>query len=86
MVKDLFDVEKGNELARKGDLGKIVQSILEETRPEAACFITKEGKRSAILFVNIDDASQMPAVAEPWFLAVNGTVQFQPATKVEDLL
>ena len=27
MVKVIWDVEKGNELARKGNLGKIAQSI-----------------------------------------------------------
>jgi len=86
MVRVLFDVGKGNELAKKGDLGKTLQSILEEIKPEAAYFVAEEGKRSAILFVNMDDASQMPAVAEPWFLAVNGTVQLQPAMKIEDLL
>jgi len=86
MVKVLFDVEKGNELARKGDLGKTLQSILEEIKPEAVYFVTEEGKRSAIMFVDINDASQMPAVAEPWFLSLNGAVQFQPAMKIEDLL
>lgn len=86
MVKVLFDVEKGNELARKGELGKVLQSILEETKPEATYFVAEEGKRSAILFINLDDASQLPAIAEPWFLAVNGNVQFLPAMKIEDLL
>jgi hypothetical protein len=86
MVKVIWDVEKGNELARKGNLGKVAQSILEEIKPEAAYFVAEEGNRSAILFVNMDDASQIPAVAEPWFLAVNATVEFQPVMKMEDLL
>jgi hypothetical protein len=86
MVKVIWDVEKGNELARKGNLGKMAQSILEEIKPEAAYFVAEEGNRSAILFVNMDDASQIPAIAEPWFLAVNATVQFQPVMKMEDLL
>jgi len=85
MVKVIWDVEKGNELARKGNLGKIAQSILEEIKPEAAYFVAEEGNRSAILFVNMDDASQMASIAEPWFLAVNATVQFQPVMKMEDL-
>jgi hypothetical protein len=34
----------------------------------------------------MDDASQIPAMAEPWFLAVNGTVEFQPVMKLEDVL
>jgi hypothetical protein len=68
------------------ELGKIAQSILDEIKPEAAFFVAQEGNRSAILFVDMDDASQIPAIAEPWFLAVNGTVEFQPVMKLEDLL
>ena len=86
MVKVIWDMEKGNELARKGSLGKIAQSILEEIKPEAAYFLAQEGNRSAILFVNMEDASQIPAIAEPWFLAVNATVEFMPVMKMEDLL
>ena len=86
MIKILWDVEKGNELARKGTLGKTAQAILEELKPEAAYFVAEEGKRSAILFVDIDEASQIPAIAEPWFLAANATVEFQPVMKIEDLV
>jgi hypothetical protein len=85
MIKVIWDVEKGNELARKGNLGKIVQSILEEIKPEAAYFIAEGGHRSVILFVNMDDVSQMPAIAEPWFLAANATVEFEPVMTIEDL-
>lgn len=85
MIKVMWDVEKGNELARKGELGKIAQEILEFIKPEAAYFVAEEGNRSAILFVNMDDASQIPAIAEPWFLAVDATVEFEPVMKLEDL-
>jgi hypothetical protein len=85
VVRVVWDVEKGNELARKGNLGKVVQSILEEIKPEAAYFLAEEGKRSGLLFVNMDDASQIPAIAEPWFLAANATVECKPVMKLEDL-
>ena len=86
MVRVIWDVEKGNEIARNGNLGKVAQSILEEIKPEAAYFVAEEGNRSAILFVNMEDASQIPAIAEPWFLAVNATVEFMPVMKMDDLL
>jgi hypothetical protein len=35
--------------------------------------------------VNIDDASQIPALAEPWFLALNAVVTLNPAMVPEDL-
>ena len=57
-----------------------------EIKPDAAYFVAEGRHRSAILLVNMDDASQIPAIAESWFLAVNGTVEFQPVMKMEDLL
>jgi Protein of unknown function (DUF992) len=35
--------------------------------------------------VNVSDVSQIPALAEPWFLAGNATVGFIPAMTPEDL-
>ena len=58
---------------------------MEEIKPEAVYFVAEEGNRSAILFVNMDDASQIPAIAEPWFLAANATVEFKPVMTIEDL-
>ncbi len=85
MVKVIFDLEKGNELAGKGELEKKIESILKEIKPESAYFLAEEGERSAILFVNMDDASQIPSIAEPWFLALNAAVEFKPVMKLEDL-
>ena len=80
-----MDVEAGNDLARKGTLGSTVQSILAELKPEAAYFMAENGRRGGILIVDISDASQIPAIAEPWFLAAKAKVEFIPAMRPEDL-
>jgi len=85
LVTIRWDMEKGNELARAGTLGSTVSSILDDRRPEAAYFLAHQGNRSAILIVNLESESEMPAVAEPWFLALNATVEFQPVMLGEDL-
>ena len=33
----------------------------------------------------MDDVSQLPAIAEPWFLAVNASIEVTPAMVPEDL-
>ena len=85
VVTATWDMAAGNELVKNGTLGSTVQSILEDLKPEAVYFVANEGQRTAILIVNLDDASQMPAVAEPWFLALNARLEFQPAMRPEDL-
>lgn len=85
MMKVSFPVEKGNELAKKGTLGKTMQSILAELKPEAAYFVADNGKRSGFIFFNMDDPSQIPWAVEPFFQALNAAVEIQPAMAPEDL-
>ena len=85
VVTATWDMDAGNALAKAGTLGSTVQAILEDLKPEATYFVANEGQRTAIMIMNLDEASQMPAVAEPWFLALKARLQFQPAMRPEDL-
>jgi hypothetical protein len=85
MLTFRFPNEKGNELAIDGSLGQTIQSILEEINPEAAYFTDMEGARGGYLVLNMDDASQIPAIAEPLFLGLDATVQIHPVMTPEDL-
>jgi hypothetical protein len=84
LLKISFPVESGNAAAKKDGL-KAIRQILEEQKPEAAYFIAEGGKRTAILIVNMEDASQIPAIAEPWFLALNASIEMTPAMVAGDL-
>jgi hypothetical protein len=86
LIRVVWDIEKGNKLARKGKLGDIAKDILEDIEPECAYFVTEDGCRSCIMVVHLEDASELPAIAEPWFLAVNAKVEAQPAMVAEDLM
>ncbi len=85
MVTFRIPTEKGNALARDGSLGQTIQSILEEIQPEAAYFADMDGARGGYLVINMDDASQILAIAEPLFLVLDATVQIHPVMTAEDL-
>jgi hypothetical protein len=78
-------VEAGNAAARSGSLGKTIQSILADLKPEAAYFLDWDGKRTGFIVFDMQDASQIPAVAEPWFLALNASVEIHPVMTPADL-
>ena len=69
-------VEPFNAAVRDGSVGKKIQSILEDTKPEAVYFTEIDGHRGAIMIVNLEDPSKVPALAEPWFLQFNAECSF----------
>ena len=83
-LKISIPVEAGNAAARM-DRFKSIQLILEEHKPEAAYFLQDGGQRTAILIVKMEDASQLAEFVEPWFLALNASVECKPVMVPGDL-
>ncbi len=77
--------EKGDALIKEGCIGETMESILQELQPEAAYFTDVEGTRGGYLVVNMEDASQIPAVTEPLLLGLGASVHMQPVMTPEDL-
>jgi hypothetical protein len=86
LLRVSIPVDAGNAAARAGTLGSTVQRILADLKPEAAYFFADdEGQRSASIVFDMTDPSQIPAVAEPWFLAFNARVSLRPIMNPQDL-
>lgn len=78
-------VEKFNQAVRDGTAGQKIQSILEETKPEAVYFTAREGHRGGFMIIHMENASEIPKYAEPWFLYFDGKVEFLPTMTPQDL-
>jgi hypothetical protein len=85
LLKATMPVETGNAAARSGALGTKIQQILADLKPEAAYFSEDGGQRTAYIFFDMKDSSQIQAVAEPWFLAFNASLTVRPAMTPQDL-
>ncbi|MGH9543961.1 MAG: hypothetical protein ACRD23_01975 [Terriglobales bacterium] len=85
LMKVSIPVESGNAAIGDGTLPKTIDSILGELKPEAAYFAEENGNRTGFIFFDLKDTSQIPAIAEPWFLAFNARVELHPAMNLEDL-
>ena len=77
--------EPFNSLVRDGIAGRAINEILETIKPEAAYFSEQDGKRGAILIVELSDPSKIPALAEPWFLTFNADVKFRIVMSPDEL-
>ena len=85
LLKVTMPVEPANKAIKDGSLPKIVQSLTESLRPEAAYFYAEGGKRTALMVFDLKDPSQIPSVAEPLFMQLNAGVELFPVMNTEDL-
>jgi hypothetical protein len=85
MLKASIPVETGNAAAKSGTLATKMKSIIDELKPEAAYFIAHDGKRTAVWVLNINDSSELPKIAEPFFLAMNASIEVVPCMNADDL-
>lgn len=86
LLKVNMPVEAGNAAAKAGKLGETIQAILADLKPEAAYFTDEKGQRTGFIFLEMQDAAQIPAIAEPWFLAFNARIEFHPVMVPGDLM
>ena len=80
-----FPIEPFNTLTRDGSVGAKMKAILDDIKPESAYFTAIDGHRGGVLVVDIQNASQIPALAEPWFLTFDAQVDFRIAMTPQDL-
>jgi hypothetical protein len=85
LLKVTIPVESGNAAAKAGKLGATIQSILADVQPEAVYFTDNNGQRAGFIFLDLQDASQIPAIAEPWMLAFNASIELHPVMIPNDL-
>ncbi len=81
-----FPAEPFNTAVKNGTIGETMGKILADTKPEAAYFTDNNGHRGGVLVVNVDKPSDIPFLAEPWFLNFNAECQFHIAMTPDDLM
>ena len=86
LLRVSIPVETGNAAAKAGTLGSTVEKILADLKPEAAYFFPDDsGQRSGSIVFDMKNSSQIPAIAEPWFLAFNAKISLRPVMNPQDL-
>ncbi len=80
-----FPLEPFNSAVRDGTVAEKMKRILEAIKPEAAYFTEQNGCRGGTLVVDVKEPSDVPKLAEPWFLTFDAQVEFRIAMTPDDL-
>lgn len=85
LMKVEIPIDTGNEAIKDGTITEKLEAIIKDIKPEAVYFTTSEGMRAGYFFVEMNDPSEIPSMAEPFFLAFDAFVEFEPVMKPEHL-
>ena len=85
LLKATLEVTASNKAIMDGTLPKIMQATMEKIKPEASYFTAMDGCRSCIMVFDLKDPSEIPGIAEPFFLQLNAKVEFSPVMNADDL-
>jgi hypothetical protein len=85
LLKATLEVTASNNAIKDGSLPKLMQQVMERLKPEASYFTAMDGCRTCIMVFDLKDPSEIPSIAEPFFLQLNAKVEFSPVMNADDL-
>jgi hypothetical protein len=85
LLKVQMDVKAGNQAIKDGSFGEMIDRVLGQIKPEAVYFTAIDGKRTGLIFFDLQDPSQIPAICEPFFMSVNAAIDLMPVMTPEDV-
>ena len=78
-------IEPFNTYVRDGSAGERLAKIMDDLKPEAVYFTEWDGKRGGVMIMDVASPSDVPRIAEPFFLTYNAEVRFHVCMTPDDL-
>jgi hypothetical protein len=86
LLKFSFPMEIGNAaLKDPQQFGAKMKQLLTDIKAEAAYFAPVDGLRGGYIILDIDDASQIPGIAEPLFFWLHAKIEMTPLMRLQDI-
>ena len=85
LIHAKIPTEGGNKIVQDTNLLRKLQKYINKVKAEATYFFEADGNRVAAFIVDIQNADQIPVLAEPLFSGMGAHVEFHPVMSLDDL-
>ncbi len=85
LMKVKIPTAAGNQAIKDGSLPEIFGKSLASLNAEAAYFTSEDGMRTALIVFDMAESSDIPTAAEPFFMAFDAQISFEPVMNAEDM-
>ena len=80
-----MEVEAANRASRDGSFAQTMERVMSDLQPEAAYFTAQDGKRTGFIVFDLKQESDIPSIAEPFFMGVGAKIDMAPCMTVADV-
>ena len=80
-----LDTAKTNAAITDKTLAETVSSVVGPLKPEAVYFGAKDGLRTGFIVFDLQEPSDIPSVAEPFFQKLGAKISFIPVMSLDDV-
>ena len=85
LLKVTIPTELGNRAIKDGSFAKVMEATMTKLKPEASYFVAERGRHCAMVFFDMQDSSDIPAIAEPLFAELHAEIELLPVMNAADL-
>jgi hypothetical protein len=85
LMKVQMPTGPGNDAIEDGSLPQLMASSLEALKAEAAYFTADDGMRTALIFFEMNDSSDIPPAAEPFFRGLGAKITLSPVMNAQEM-
>jgi hypothetical protein len=85
LMKVQIPTGAGNEAIKNGSLPEIMGRAIDALHAEATYFTSEDGMRTALIFFEMSDASDIPPAAEPFFMGLDAKITFAPVMNADEM-
>jgi hypothetical protein len=85
LIHARIPTEDGNKMVQDPDFLRKIETYINKVKAEATYFFEANGNRIAAFIVDIQNADQIPVLAEPLFSGMGAHVEFHPVMSLDDL-
>ena len=85
LMRVQMEVEAANRAIRDGSWAQTMERVMNDLQPEAAYFTAQDGKRTGFIVFDLKDESDIPSIAEPFFMGVGASIDMSPCMTVADV-
>ena len=85
LIHARIPTEDGNKMVQDPNFLRKIETYINKVKAEATYFFEADGNRVAAFIVDIQNADQIPVLAEPLFSGMGAHVEFHPVMSLDDL-